>query len=786
MGIFQHARSVADKTCLSGGIGFALAGFLAATANAAPPIAYGGLNWSTDRYSMDTVQVLSTYAGRSNVLHLAFGPNGDADNRGGQNASFYQYQGIQAATGLPGGKEAFYQIDMYIPASWAVNVPGGSVADPNPPGNFLATIINGGTNTHVDASMWAEIPSAQPPGLGAYPTWGYLNDANYSGGSPDLYVFDGDVGGVTQRAAGTVNYGGWNTLRMEYRDTQILFYVNGTLALTHTWTIPDITLAGDPNNTFKTLFLNHFHYETAGSTNYNNFSAALSDYWNFYYSNLNYGVITDSLNNLNTLLPTDADIQVFTNTLTMSPGAGTTGADGDLLVRTGGRIQGGTVATPYVISGDATLQNGGTLAGNFNIAGIVTSSGGNIAPGNSPGVGTVGGLAGTSTITSEVIFNSANAPVNGTTHDFLNVTGNVSGTHTIAVVPFAPSTTPVATTGNGIELVRVGGTVSASNFVLSGPVVQGAYQYFLNYLPNFSGTQDGFFLQSGVREELWGHAAALSAGRAMLSHCHRGDERGIEQGQTGSGRGWVKYVTGNLETGADTGIETDQDYNCTVGGIDFASDGEVRLGVSGGFGDTSVDVTTPGGIAELDGDQTVIEGYASYQGARSFMNLTAGYATTDWSFDGPTFAPRSATVDGLIGSFQVGMRWALGTDWRVGLSGEINYDGTSCDSSCFLAGVTETASEWQGGVSLRIDGTNPSFKPFVALSYSGDLDGGNEVSLGTARIVTETASNLFGARAGFDARVSGDIGIFANVGMTEGLDADVSGYDGQAGLKVYW
>jgi hypothetical protein len=322
--------------------------------------------------------------------------------------------------------------------------------------------------------------------------------------------------------------------------------------------------------------------------------------------------------------------------------------------------------------------------------------------------------------------------------------------------------------------------------VLSGPVVQGAYQYFLNYLPNFSGTQDGFFLQSGVREELWGHAAALSAGRAMLSHCHRGDERGVEQGQTGGGRGWVKHVTGNLETGADAGIETDQDYNCTVGGIDFASGNEVRLGVSGGFGDTSVDVTTPGGIAELDGDQTVIEGHASYQGARSFMNLTAGYATTDWSFDGATFAPRSATVDGFIGSLQIGMRWALGTDWRVGLSGEISYDGTSCDSDCFLAGVTEAASEWQGGVSLRVDGTNPSFKPFFALSYSGDIDGGNEVSLGTARIVTETASNLFGARAGFDARVSGDIGIFANVGMTEGLDADVSGYDGQAGLKVFW
>jgi outer membrane autotransporter protein len=197
-------------------------------------------------------------------------------------------------------------------------------------------------------------------------------------------------------------------------------------------------------------------------------------------------------------------------------------------------------------------------------------------------------------------------------------------------------------------------------------------------------------------------------------------------------------------------------------------------------------VTTPGGIAELDGDQTVIEGYASYQGERSFMNLTAGYATTDWSFGGPTFGARSATVDGLIGSLQVGMRWAMDAQWRIGLMGQINYDGTTCGSNCLLAGVTENASEWQGGLAVRVDGAFPVFKPYFEVSYSDDFDGGNEVSLGGAVVAADTASSLLGARAGFDARVSDGVGLFANVGMTEGLDSDVSGYDGQAGLKVYW
>ena len=135
---------------------------------------------------------------------------------------------------------------------------------------------------------------------------------------------------------------------------------------------------------------------------------------------------------------------------------------------------------------------------------------------------------------------------------------------------------------------------------------------------------------------------------------------------------------------------------------------------------------------------------------------------------------------------QVGMRWALGAQWRIGLMGEIDYDGTSCGDSCLLAGVTENASEWHGGASLRLDGSFTSFKPFVAISYSDDLDGGNEVSLGTASVVADTSASLFGARAGFDARVSDRVGVFLNAGMTEGLDSDVSGYDGQAGLKVYW
>jgi outer membrane autotransporter protein len=105
-----------------------------------------------------------------------------------------------------------------------------------------------------------------------------------------------------------------------------------------------------------------------------------------------------------------------------------------------------------------------------------------------------------------------------------------------------------------------------------------------------------------------------------------------------------------------------------------------------------------------------------------------------------------------------------------------------------LAGTTEETNAWQGGVSLRLDGSlsNGAIAPYVALSYMTDLDGGNEVAMGTAIVTADTASALFGARAGLNARVADRVVLFVGAGLVEGLDNDVTGYDGQAGLKVHW
>jgi hypothetical protein len=52
-----------------------------------------------------------------------------------------------------------------------------------------------------------------------------------------------------------------------------------------------------------------------------------------------------------------------------------------------------------------------------------------------------------------------------------------------------------------------------------------------------------------------------------------------------------------------------------------------------------------------------------------------------------------------------------------------------------------------------------------------------------------TAPNLMDARAGFELDLSDNIGVFADVGISGAVadaDASVSGFDGQAGLRISW
>ncbi len=449
-------------------------------------------------------------------------------------------------------------------------------------------------------------------------------------------------------------------------------------------------------------------------------------------------------------------------------------------------VAAGELNTNGTIGGSVQINAGATLSGNNTISGNLTNLG-TLKSGNSPGTTTVvGNYIGGGVMSVEVQFSNAGAPVNGTTHDLLTIGGTATGPATLLnIIPFAPSGAAVATTGNGIELVRVGtGTPGAGQFALAAPVFLGSYQYVLNYVSTVG--PDSYFLKSQTGEGMYGEAAMFSAGQAMTGACFRGTDELVGDGTRDTkGRGWAKVSTGNRSTGPDTGIDSEQDFSCGSGGVDVRVAGSMRAGISGGYGNTDVDVQTLAGVGKLDGDGGMIQGFLGYAHEHMFANLSLGYGNINWNFDGPLTAPVTATTGGAIGSLQAGALWPMG-DWRLGAMAELGYDDMTCGDQCLLAGTVEDINNWSVKGTLRVDGTMDGGKlmPFLAVSLSEG--GSNTVTNGTATITTDTASSLLSAKAGITMMVGSNTAVFLNGGITEGLSNEVSGADGTAGVKLYW
>ena len=296
MGSTSRAREIARSTCLSGGIGFAFAAVLAATASAAtPPFSYGGLNWEVDRYNADNYTFPVSYQGRTDVMQIDLGPNGYADNRPGPFTSqFYSTQGIKAATGLPGG-EGFVSVDLFVPAAWNFNAT--STVDGSHQGN------NYGNFTSV--GLWGQINDSSAVTQG-FPILRFRNAGEVAGNY--IYGWNDNLGQNIPSAGAVVNYNGWNTFRIEYRGDSYRYYLNGVLVAQQTLVNGSgQTLVDDPGNSLAYIFLN--------ATN-NNVSPE-----SFRWSALQYGLIaiTGENQNLNANLVGSVEAE---NTGTMNIGAG--------------------------------------------------------------------------------------------------------------------------------------------------------------------------------------------------------------------------------------------------------------------------------------------------------------------------------------------------------------------------------------------------------------------------------------------------------------------------------
>jgi autotransporter-associated beta strand protein len=478
-------------------------------------------------------------------------------------------------------------------------------------------------------------------------------------------------------------------------------------------------------------------------------------------------------------------------------------------------ITSGTLSgeTAYTINAPVTITTTSSLSrltGNATINGNVSSNGGlqpgNTAPDPVTSIDNPGQEMGTITINGNYTSTGSNAyvgmfvnldaalaaPVNGTTHDFLDIQGDITGTNRTMLSHLSILNNPVggATTGNGIQLVRIGGNSSANDFYQATAITAGPYQYLLNYVPNYGGgTADGVFLRSAARDELVAHAALLSAGQELVRNCYHDGQR-IPDSPKGAtyGRAWVGYRQGSADFGADTGIDSNVNFSCTTGGMDWRMGNGWFGGVSGAFGDTDGNILTPAGQAKYTGSGRAAEVFASFTSEALFINLSAGYNAMDYTYDGKFMPPILAQTAGFLARAESGV--ALDLDAiAVKLIGAVSYDGTGCDNSCLGVAVSEESGLLEAKGTVRIDGVahGGSIRPWIAASLSDVLsDGINTVSLGGVTVSHDTNGQRLSLDAGLQAYLDQNFALYLDGGYQESLTTEVTGYKAGIGLKMYW
>lgn len=506
----------------------------------------------------------------------------------------------------------------------------------------------------------------------------------------------------------------------------------------------------------------------------------------------------------------------FTGPLSVSGGVLEIGHVGAIDNASSVAINGGTLSgeTAYTINAPVTITTTSALSrltGNATINGNVSSNGG-LQPGNTsippgetlenPGqdMGTItinGNYASTGTSAYVGMFVNLDAalaaPVNGTTHDFLDIQGNITstGSNRTMLSHLSLLNNPVGgpTTGNGIQLVRITGNSSATDFYQATAIAAGPYQYLLRHVANYSGTDDGFFLQSAIRDELIAHAALLSAGQEIVRSCYHDGQR-VPDSPKGAtyGRAWMGYRQGSTSFGPDTGIDSNVDFSCTTGGMDWRMGNGWFGGISGGFGDTEGNILTPAGTANYTGSGRAAEVFASFTSEALFINLSAGYNAMDYTYDGKLMSPIMADTAGFLARAETGV--ALDLDaLAVKLIGAVSYDGTSCDDTCLGVAVSEETGLIEAKGTVRIDGVahGGSVRPWIAASFSDVLsDGINTVSLGAVSVSHDTNGQRLSLDAGLQAYLDQNFALYLDGGYQESLSTDVSGYKAGVGLKMYW
>jgi outer membrane autotransporter protein len=506
---------------------------------------------------------------------------------------------------------------------------------------------------------------------------------------------------------------------------------------------------------------------------------------------------------------------------------------GTLLLTNTATIAGATTVEGGILSVNGTLNGavnvlGGRLQGTGRVGNTTNAAGGTIAPGNSIGTLLVAGnyTGSGGTLEIEGVFAGTGSPA-----DRLVITGNASGTTTVQAINTG-GTGALTGTGNtdGISIVQVGGTSTATTFQLAGGyAAAGPYQYQLRMFgPASSAASQAdpllgavpfydYRLQSVVDAsgrpvavpQIAGYQAmptgAVRYGASLLDSVHKrqGELRDVATTRSTNSeqreRAFFARVNGsNSDVSGDraSGYEQDITY-LQAGGNVFGRDMEdgatLRIGGAISRGQSKLQASASSAKVDLKG--TTVALTSTYQTPAGWYldgvaQLTDYSATIQTTERGRVGAPDGL---GLGLSLEGGYPMDLGGGLVFEPQAQLSYQKIKFDTFVDADRITV---DLQDGESLlgRVGGRiKKTFNPNTARQWTLYAEGNlvheflkdRSITAGGISFASDSLGTSAQVGGGINAQVGANTALFAGLSYSKGLSKGAAdAWGANLGLRI--
>ncbi|MEM5439960.1 autotransporter outer membrane beta-barrel domain-containing protein [Paraburkholderia diazotrophica] len=418
-----------------------------------------------------------------------------------------------------------------------------------------------------------------------------------------------------------------------------------------------------------------------------------------------------------------------------------------------------------------------------------------------------------------------------TSTDMLTIGGNAGGNTGIRI---NGSGGGAQTTGDGIRVVHVGGTSSATAFQLAAPVQAGAYQYLLYrggstdandwYLRSqleAQSTSDssGTVIAPAYRPAVTGYVLTpslnLDYGFSVLGTLHErvGDIAALEGTQPGHSDGvWGRVSGQNIDMNANHRFSSDAKTFFAQFGKDWTlarpeAGGSTHAGVMATFGTSSasfadsargVNPTLSTSTGTLTSQAQSFGGYwTRYFADHAYVDAVAQLTHYHNKYGDAYGVNATQNGFGAAGSLEVGKPWLLGpTTIAIEPQAQLQYQylhqNDFNDSVSPVSGNTSNTLRGRLGfrlfrANLENDSRTSAATPYLTVNVLHDFFAPGATTVGSTAFAMEPAKTWYELGAGVTASLGRASELYMNVSYTGNLGGEYRRtIFGQAGFRYSW